>query len=106
MTRPACLLLDSLDDRREIHRLLARLSPARRLAFLRDCCRRARLPGHRDFTGPSRKTVELAELARRDDSADRRLTLDVWFDLWHLATHYAFDLDDALARLVALCRRP
>ena len=39
------VLHDNLDDRREIHQLLARLSPLKRVAFVDECCRNAVLPG-------------------------------------------------------------
>lgn len=105
MTKPAYLQLDTLDDRKEIYTLLARLSPARRLAWLRWCCRRAVVPNSATHPGPARKTVELAELARRDSSADERLTLDVFFDFWNLTgLNYELDPQLALNRLVEMAR--
>lgn len=104
MSKPVLLAHDNLDDRREIHRLLARLSPAGRVDFLRKACAAATLPAAKTHPGVSQKTLALAGLAQRDDSADARLTLDVYMDLWYLSAHYRFDLDRALAQLVQLVR--
>ena len=98
------LLHDNLDDRREIHQLLARLSPARRVAFVDECCLAAVLPGSVVHPGVAQKTRDLAELARRDSSADTRLTLNLFMDLWYLHLHYRWDFDRSLARLVQLVR--
>ena len=46
-----------------------------------------------------------AVAARGDDAADRRLSLDVYFDVWTLAIQYKFSLDTALAELVRRVRR-
>ena len=101
----SAVLHDNLDDRREIHQLLARLSPARRVAFVDECCRNAVLPGSEIRPGVARKTRDLAEVARRDSSADSRLTLDLFMDLWYLHLHYRWDFDRSLGRLVELVRR-
>lgn len=98
------LYLDTLDDRRELHRLLTRLSPARRLRFLEWCCAKAIVPHSEIHPGPSRTVRELAELARRDSSADERHALDVFLDIWVLSIQYELDLDDALAALVNFVR--
>lgn len=99
------ILHDNLDDRREIHHLLARLSPMRRVAFVDECCLSAVLPGSAVHPGVARKTRDLAQLARRDSSADSRLTLNLFMDLWYLHLHYSWSFDSALARLVELVRR-
>lgn len=104
--KPAYLTMDNLDDRTEVYRLLSRLSPARRLAWLRWCCARAVLPNSATHPGPARKMVELADLARRDSSADQRLTLDIFYDFWSLTgLNYELDPDVALTKLVAMVRR-
>lgn len=103
--KPQFLQYDTLDDRREVYCLLARLSPTRRLGYLRWCCSQAVVPNSRTRPGPARKTVELAELARRDSSADTRLTLDIFFDWWNLVgISYELDPDLALAKLVEMAR--
>jgi hypothetical protein len=98
------LLHDNLDDRREVFQALKRLPPGARVAFVNWCCRRAVLPGSRTHPGVARRTQELAELARRDDAADERLTVDLFFDLWNLSLSFDFTLDDALAELVRRAR--
>lgn len=102
--KPAYLALDTLDDRREIHRLLETLPPRRRVAFLRWCCARAVLPKSGTRPGVSKKTERLARQAGRDREADRRLSLDCYFDVWSLAAQYELDLAAVLERLVALVR--
>lgn len=106
MSRPQILDYDTRDDRREVYRLLARLHPDARVAFVEGCCRRAALPGSATRPGVARRTRALARQACLDDSADERLTLELFFDLWNLSVSYAFDLDAALARLVAAARQP
>lgn len=102
--KPAYLCLDTLDDRRQIHDLLGRLPPRQRIRFMRWCCAQATLPHSSAHPGVSRKTVRLAQQAERDSSADERLALDCYFDVWRLASHYDFDLNAALERLVELVR--
>ena len=105
-TKPAYLTMDNLDDRTEVYRLLSKLSPGRRLAWLRWCCARAVLPNSATHPGPARKTLELADLARLDSSADVRLTLDIYFDFWSLTgLNYELDPNVALTKLVAMVRR-
>lgn len=84
--KPAFLQLDTLDDRREIHQLLARLSPSRRLAFLRWCCRSAKLPNSR-----VRPTVPPNHSGN---------AMEIYFDLFALSANYDFSLDRALTVLV------
>ena len=92
---------NTLDDRREITRLLETLPPSRRLAFLQHCCRIATLPNspHRPFV--LRETIDLTARARWDSQADAQLTTSIYFDLWMLATQYQFDLDRAVMELEA-----
>lgn len=105
MPRPAYLCLDTRDDRREIHDLLTRLPPRQRIAFMRWACEQATLPHSTRHPGVSRKTVRLAQRAERDGSADRALALDLYFDVWHLAMNYDFDLNAALEKLVEMVRQ-
>jgi hypothetical protein len=105
MPTPGRLQHDCLDDRRQIHELLARLTPRDRITFLRWCCTRAALPHSTTRPRVSRRTVRLARLAERDESADRRLALDCFFDVWNLTTQYDFDLDAALEKLVEMVRQ-
>jgi hypothetical protein len=103
--KPAHICLDTLGDRREIHDLLTRLAPRARIAFMRWACQQATLPHSTRHPGVSRKTVRLAARAERDSSADRMLALDLYFDVWHLAMNYDFDLNAALEKLVEMVRQ-
>jgi hypothetical protein len=95
---------DSKDDRREIWRLLARLPPWRRVAFLARCCRAASI-GRTDIRpGVGRDTRRLAAMAMRDDGADLPLTNDIYSSLFYLELQYSFDLDVALRWLVESVR--
>lgn len=96
---------DNRDDRGEIRRLLCFLPPLERVRFDAWCCAKAAVPGWGERPKVMRKTWDLARQARWDSSADERLTLEVWLDLWTLANQYAFDLDVALQRLVRVVRR-
>lgn len=97
---------DNLDDRREIHHMLARLSPTARVAFVDWCCARCcKTSIGRDPVQVQAKTRKLADLARVDDSADKRLSFDLYFDLWFLAMNWGLDLGevaDELTRRVRL----
>jgi hypothetical protein len=98
--------LDSKDTRGEIHRLLERLSPRQRVAFVQACCEAAPMtPRCATVPGVSRATRELAESARVDSSADRRLALTLYFDLWLLATQYHFSLELALEKLERMVKK-
>lgn len=103
--KPVYLDYDTKDDRTEIYRLLARLHPLRRVRFLQGVCDRAVLPGSQVRPRVRRETWELAELARRDDSADQRLRLEVFIDLWNVAAHYRLDIHGVFRRLVDAVKR-
>lgn len=96
---------NTLDDRRELHTLLGRLPPARRVAFVADCCARSVLPHSRvrPFVDPH--TYALAERAVRDDAADTRLSLVLYQDLWLLSSNFDFDLSAALDRLEQVVKK-
>ncbi len=102
------LALNTLDDRRELDRLLARLPPRRRVAFLARCCGRAAVPHSATRPGVRHDTWARVPSAERDDEADRRLTTEVYFDLWCLAMQYGLDLRQAAldleAEVKAFCR--
>jgi hypothetical protein len=106
MEKPRILYYDTKDDRRSIHQLLARLHPRRRIAFMRWCCSNALL-AHGQGAHPrvAQKTLDLASLAESDDSADVRLSMDLFMDLVMTSLHFRFDLDKALERLVGMVRR-
>lgn len=94
------LAVDDLDSRREVCTLLGKLSPAERIAWLRWCCKQATL-NKRSSLHPKvqQKTLNLADQARKDDGADMRLTLDLYFDLWALSAQWRFSLEDAMREL-------
>ena len=98
------LSVDNLDDRREVHELLRKLSPARRVAWLEWACGQSKLNRFKEPIVVARKTRELAELAQRDSSADNALTVDVYLSMWMLAMQFQLDLDKALAKLVGMVR--
>lgn len=85
----ALLVLDTLDDRREIHHLLAKLPPRRRIAFL-DWCTRQVKNDKGDTPHPIFDQRQL-ELAMRCDRADLRLTNEVYSDLWILVGQWRLD---------------
>lgn len=94
------LQFDTRDDRREVCALLAKLSPAERIAWLRWCCKQATLGGKRGMHPKiQRKTLELADQARHSDDADQRLTLDLYFDLWALSAQWKFQVASAVTEL-------
>src|SRR5262245_10076525 len=88
--RPSVLALDTLDDRREVFRLLDRLSPRRRLAYLAWCCRQVRTPAG--------EPVRVAARSNGD-------TFEVFFDWWHLGFQYDLDMDAAARALERQVRR-
>lgn len=94
-------LLDTLDDRREIHTLLGRLSPRERVAFLGWCCERAK---GKCRPKPSRKMDPRIRDAMRDDGADERLTLEMYYDFWVLVHQYEVDSVAAAKELERRCR--
>ena len=102
---PFIVAHDNLDSKRELWGLLKRLSPRRRVKFLRWCCTQATLPSTSIQPRVQPATDERAELAMRDDSADAALTYECYFDIFAMANQYELDLDRALNKLVELARR-
>lgn len=99
------LALDNTDDRNELHRLLERLPPLRRVQFLAWACRQATLKGSATRPGVQARMWRWAEEAGNDAALDRRLSLEVYFDLWALAMSYEFDLVKAVEKLVEVVRK-
>lgn len=96
---PPLLLLDTRDDRRELVVLLAKLSPAARVAFLGWCCSRCAGP---NGTRPAPSVLRMGEtikMAYRCDRADNRLVNEVYADLLLLASQWGLDLAAAAAEL-------
>lgn len=98
------LQLDNLDDRREITVLLRKLHPRDRLRFLADCCQRVTVKKAGTCPGIRRDMRQRCKAATRSDEADRRLTTEVYFDLWALASQYGLDLEAAAVRLEGFVR--
>lgn len=98
------LAFDTLDDRREMHTLLAKLPPARRVAFLAACCAEVTLPGSAVRPQPAPWLAARARDAGRCDRADDRLTAEVYTDMIALANAYNLDLGKALLKLERLVR--
>lgn len=94
-------LLDTLDDRREIHTLLGKLSPRKRVAFLDWCCKRAK---GRCRPTPSWRMAPRISEAMKDDDADERLTLELYYDFWVLVHQYEVDALEAAKELERRCR--
>lgn len=94
MSKPALLLMDTKDDRREIWSLLHRLDPRRRVRYLARCCRRVRA-AHPAGHGP-RVTFERMEArmvaSYRCGKADETLTNEVYGDVLVLSSQWGLDL--------------
>lgn len=104
-SKPGHVVHDNLDDRREIFCLLKRLPPTQRLSWLQWACRHAALGKSSVRPVVTSKTRRLAEQARWDNSADERLTLEIFWDLWHLDVSYRVDFETLLKRLEQAVRR-
>lgn len=87
-----------------MHALVSRLCPEDRVRWLSTCCAWA---GRDKPMKPcvTLETLQLAERARVDDSADRRLSFEVYLDGWRLHVQHGLDMDKALRLLVDLARR-
>lgn len=84
------LILDTLDDRREVWGMLSKLPPDARLSWLKWCCDRASGKGRKPTPDPLR-TPRMVEDARRCDRGDDRLTSEVYLDFWALTFDYSLD---------------
>lgn len=93
------LLLDNLDDRREIWQLLHRLAPPRRVDFLRQCC--AKVPPPRPRPAVARMAARLLA-ARTCGVADRGITNEIYYDLLYLSVNHDLDLGAAAVELEAV----
>jgi len=100
------LILDTLDDRREIHTLLRKLHPEVAVEWLAAQCRKVK-PINGCRPNPARKMQPRIQAALRDDDAASRLSLELYYDVWALGLQYDLDLTQAalsLERLVKACR--
>lgn len=98
------LKLDTLDDRREIHRLLQVLHPAKAVAWLERQC--AKVQHHGTRPSVSRRTLANVPAAIRfGGERHYRLATELYFDVWFLASQHGLDLDTALRDLTEIVRR-
>lgn len=104
--KSSLLVIDTLDDRREIWSLLHRLSPRDRVRFLARCCETvATVHGN----GPKPSLFQMrdtVEQAYRCDRADDRLTNEIYGDLLALGTQWTLDLAAVAVELEQLVKRP
>jgi hypothetical protein len=96
---------DTLSDRRDIYRLLDRLPPEQRLAWMSWVCSQAKMPHSMTQPRVQAKTRALARQARWDSSASAQLTLELYFDVWQLAVNFELDFEAALRQLEEMARR-
>lgn len=93
------LIYDNRDDRREILILLSKISPKERLQFLIDVCSLVlKSTGIKTFPNPD--YLEKVALAEKCDEAGTRLNIEIFQDLWLIASQYKFDIAKALELLV------
>lgn len=105
MSRPALLHFDTLDDRREIHRLLQLLHPKLAVEWLdRQCKKVTAWQGSRP--GPSKRmAARIEDAIRRGGEYHYRLATEVYFDAWMLASQYGIDLGSATKELEEAVKR-
>lgn len=100
------LSIDTVDDRRELHHLLSKLSPRKRVDFLKRCCARCK-----SKMGPVEPNLyQMAPRVRAAlkgcEKADHGLTRDIIGDLLMLAYSYDLDLTKVVVDLERTVRRP
>jgi hypothetical protein len=106
MSRPQVFQYDTLDDRREIHRLLQLLHPQKAVEWLNRQCTKCKGP---HGTGPkaARKMgPRVEEAIRRGGDSHYRLATEIFFDFWVLAMQWGIDMDAAAKELEEMTRRP
>lgn len=104
-SKPGHVVHDNLDDRKEVFYLLGKLPPSERIRWLEWACCRSVLPGSKVRPFVARRTRQLAEQARWDSAADARLTMEVYYDLWHLDVSFTVDFAQLLRQLEQQVRR-
>lgn len=90
MNRPYFHRFDNIDDRREILRLIGRLSVRTRLIWLQWCCQ---------YAIPRDLQIRPGVAANHTG-----LAAECFLDLWRLCTQYELDIDRALRQLIRLNR--
>lgn len=98
------VLLDTLDDRREIHALLHRLPPQGRVAFLRWCCDQVRNRKANPNPDMRRMRDRIAHAQRGNEAHDDALTNETYWDVLALGAQYGLDLRRAAVELESRVR--
>lgn len=96
--------MDDYDSRREVFRQLHSLSPANRIVVLRHFC--DAVASGNGGVKPKKSMLDSVEKAYRSDPWDRRLTSEVYCDLWLLVTQYGLDPVRLGVVLEGWARRP
>lgn len=102
--KPPILCFDTLDDRRELTVLLAKLPPRVRVAFVGWCCEQIQSPTRPTPSVRNWPTVRAAE--RGEMGADDRLTTTLYTDVLILSSQWGLDLTRAACELERWVRRP
>jgi hypothetical protein len=102
----AILQLDTLDDRREVHSLLARLPPRDRVRFLSECCSRVPQSKGKLPVPVVTHLRETIDRAYRCDRSDERLTNELYGDLLGLFNAWGLDVAATVRLLTEWVRRP
>lgn len=99
-------LIDNLDDRKEIHRLLTKLPPVERVNFLRWACQQVpkNSKGHLPVPHVWKMRVTLEE-AYRCDRADLAITNECYADLLVLISQWGLDAMKTVTALEYLVKR-
>jgi hypothetical protein len=103
--KPLLLACETLDDRREIHRMLHRLPPVERVRFLDRVAKRIRVPNSEGLGASWFRMNATIKEAYRCDRADLRLTNEVYADCVGLAVQWDVDLLAVAVELEQLVRR-
>lgn len=98
--------IDTLDDRRELHHLLGKLSPRDRVLFLAECCRRVPQAKGRLPVPVVTHLQTTLDQAYRCDRADQRVTNEVMGDLLMLMNQWGLDAIATAILLTEWVRKP
>ena len=102
--KSSILAFDTLDDRRELFRLLGKLAPRERVRFVGWCCGQIGSPTRPTPSLRNWPTVKAAE--RGEAGADDRLTTTLYTDVLVLSSQWGLDLTRAAVELERWVRRP
>ncbi len=98
------LILNTTDDRREILTLLLKLAPIERQNFLKWCCLQVD-PRVKLRPRPARKDMVNVKASYKDNDADWRYTLSLFYDFWALVMQYGCDSVEMSLELERRVRR-